>query len=81
MGQLAAIDPAALRFGFEAVTKGTLIEHAILEIIAIEGQARCESCQKTVKLERYYDACPRCGNFLLTVTQGEALRLKCMEIE
>ena len=81
IGQLAAVDPSALRFGFEAATKGTIIEQAILEIIEIEGEALCEPCQKTVKLDQYYDPCPLCGNFSLTITQGEALRVQSMEVE
>ena len=81
IGQLTAVNADALRFGFEAATQDTLIEKAILEIIEIKGRALCESCQKTVKLERYYDACPLCGNFLLTITQGEELQVKSMEVE
>ncbi|MCX7117352.1 MAG: hydrogenase maturation nickel metallochaperone HypA [Legionellales bacterium] len=81
IGQLAAVDQAALRFSFDVVTKGTLAEHALLEIIEIEGMAFCDFCQKTVKLKRYDDACPSCGHFSLTVTQGEELRVKCMEVE
>ena len=81
IGQLAGVDQAALRFGFEAITKGTIAEQAVLNIIVIEGQALCDTCQKTVKLEHYYDACQTCGHFSLAVTQGEELRVKSMEIE
>ena len=81
IGQLAPIDESALRFGFEAVTKGTIVELAMLEIIKIEGLALCQPCQKTIQLERYQDACPLCGNFSLTITQGDALRIKSMEVE
>jgi len=80
LGQLAAVDASALRFGFEAITKGTIAEDADLNIINIEGKARCETCQKTVTLKHYYDACDICGHFSLTVTQGEALRLKSIEV-
>lgn len=81
IGQLAGVDESALRFGFEAITKDTIAEHAVLEITEVEGQALCDTCQKTVKLKRYYDACQTCGHFLLAITQGEELRVKFMEVE
>ena len=81
IGQLTGVDESALRFGFEAITKGTIAEHAVLGLIEIEGQALCDTCQKTVKLKHYYDACQTCGHFSLTITQGEELRVKSMEVE
>jgi len=81
IGQLAAVDPEALRFSFDVVTQGTVAEAAFLDIIEIEGEAFCASCQKTVKIKRYYDACKTCGHFSLTITQGEELRVMCMEVE
>ena len=81
IGQLAAVDPEALHFSFNVVTKGTIAADALLDIIEIDGEAICDICQKTVKLKRYYDACPDCGHFSLTVTQGEELRVKSMEVD
>lgn len=81
IGQLAAVDELALRFGFEVLSKGTLAEQAILDIIEIEGKALCDTCLKTVKLKNYYDACQTCGHCSLTITQGEELRVKFLEIE
>ena len=81
IGRLTAIDHAALRFGFEVVSKGTLAETAILEIADIDGEALCDTCQKTVKLKRYGDACPSCGHFSLTITKGDELRVAFMEVD
>ena len=81
IGQLAAVDESALRFGFEAITTGTIAEQAHLDIIEVEGHAMCDTCHKTVKLKHYYDPCQICGQYSLAITQGEELRVKCMEIE
>ena len=80
VGQLAAVNEAALRLGFEMVTKGTLAEEAKLDIITIEGQAICNACHRNVKIEHYYDACQYCGEFSLTVIQGEELSIQSMEV-
>lgn len=80
-GELAGVDQGALRFGFDVTAKGTVAEGALLEIITIPGQAICDSCQKTVPISHYYDPCQTCGQFSLTVTQGDELRVKSMEVE
>ena len=80
VGQLAAVDESALRFGFDIVTKGTFAEGAILEIHTVGGLAICNMCHQCVKLDNYYDACQNCGQFSLTATQGEELRVLSMEV-
>ncbi len=80
IGQLAAVDESALRLAFSIITKGTMVEPAVLEIIPVAGLARCNTCQHIVNIARYYDSCPDCGQFALVVTQGEELRLKNLEV-
>jgi hydrogenase nickel incorporation protein HypA/HybF len=80
IGQLAAVDESALRFGFEIVLKDTFAEGAVLDIIVVEGLAVCTSCHEQVKLQTFYDPCLSCGQFTLNVIQGEELRLKSMEV-
>lgn len=81
MGQLAVIDPSALRFSFAVIAQGTVAEEAVLEIIFIPGQAVCGSCQETVAIKQYGEACSFCGSFSLQITQGETLQVQSMEVE
>lgn len=80
IGQLAAVDEAALHFGFDAVRKGTVAHQAILEIVTIPGMALCNLCRTTIAVQHSYDLCPTCGNMSLTITQGEELRVNYLEI-
>ena len=80
IGELTAVDPESLLFNFDVAVKGTLAEGARLELIPIEGRGICQNCQKQVHIKRYYDGCHACGQFSLTITQGEELRVKCLEI-
>lgn len=80
IGQLLAIENAALTFSFEVCAKETIAENAQLEIISVAAQAKCESCGKIVNLSQYYDSCSECGSSALTITQGEELRVKSMEV-
>jgi hydrogenase nickel insertion protein HypA len=42
IGALAGVEPDALRFGFDVVTRGSVAEGARLEIIEHPGQAWCD---------------------------------------
>lgn len=81
IGPLAMIETEALRFCFDAVTRGSLAEHATLNIITIQGQAFCMQCLKTVPVQQRFDACCECGSYQLQVTQGEEMRIKELEVE
>lgn len=80
LGALSHVEPDALRFCFDAVTRGGLADGARLEIVATAGQAWCMPCGASVPLAQRGEPCPRCGSHQLNVTQGEAMRLKDIEI-
>lgn len=80
IGALAHIAPDALRFCFDAVTRGGIADGAELAIVATPGAAWCMPCAETVPLERLGDACPRCGSYQLSVAEGDEMRVKEIEI-
>lgn len=80
IGALAGVELEALKFGFDVVTKNSLAENAVLEIITVDGTAWCMPCQKPVPISQRYDACPECGGFQLQVTSGDELRIKDLEV-
>lgn len=81
IGQLLAVEKSSLIFSFNVMTQETRAQDACLEIIIVPGEAVCDSCQKKVSVNQYSDSCRYCGNFSLTVIQGEELRVKSMEVE
>ena len=81
IGALSGVEIDAMRFGFDAVTRGTLADSAKLEIIRVPGQAWCMQCAKTVTVEQRFDACPDCGSYQLQVTGGEEMKIKELEVE
>ena len=80
IGEFAGAELDALRFGFDAVIKGTVAEDAKLEIVRTEGAAWCMPCGKTVKVNTRFDACPDCGSHQLQITGGDELRIKELEV-
>ncbi|WP_299179424.1 hydrogenase maturation nickel metallochaperone HypA [uncultured Neptuniibacter sp.] len=81
IGPLAMIEAEALIFCFDAVTRDTLAEGAVLKIIDIEGEAFCMQCLKNVAITQRYDCCSLCGSHQLQVTQGDEMRIKELEVE
>jgi len=81
IGALSSVEPEAMRFCFDAVMQTPLVTGAKLEIVHIQGVARCLQCNKNVVIEQRYDACPRCGNFPLQINAGEEMRIKELEVE
>lgn len=81
IGALSCVEPQALHFTFDAVTRGTLAENAVLEIIHTQAQAWCLPCERAVVISRRFDACPVCGGHQLQVTAGEEMRIKDLEVD
>lgn len=81
VGQLQAVDQESLRFSFDIIACGTPAEGALLETVVVSATALCADCQEQVPVTQYYDACPRCGGYALTVTQGEGMQVHSMVVE
>jgi len=81
VGALSGVEIEAMRFSFDAVTRGTLADRAKLEIIELPGEAWCMQCAGQVRVKQRFDACPDCGSYQLQVTGGEELKIKELEIE
>ena len=80
IGQLSGVEPEALAFCFDAVTRGTVAEGARLEIMTTPGQGWCQACARTVPMTEVFDACPHCGGYPLQVTAGTDMRIKELEV-
>ena len=81
VGALGHVEPDALRFCFDAVTRGTIAEGAQLTIVTIPGAGNCSVCHRVVPLDERFAACPLCGNTRVRMTAGDELRLAEMEVE
>jgi len=81
MGVMSCVAPEAMRFCFDAVTRGTIAEGAALEISVVPARGWCSDCGKAIAVSDRPAACPDCGNWRVEVTGGDDLRLKQLEVE
>ena len=80
IGRLSSVEPAALKFCFEAVARGSMAQGAGLEIIDVPGAGWCMLCAETVAMQERFDVCPICGH-RLQATSGTEMRVREIEIE
>jgi hydrogenase nickel incorporation protein HypA/HybF len=81
IGELAAVEPEALAFCFDAVSHGGVANGARLQIERAPGVGWCLPCGTSVPLTELYGACPRCGSHQVQPTGGTEMRVKEIEIE
>jgi hydrogenase nickel incorporation protein HypA/HybF len=80
IGALSGVMPRAIAFCWDAVTQGTPLEGAELDIREIEGRARCNACGAEFAAPTLYTPCP-CGERRSVRIAGEELNIKTMELE
>ena len=79
IGKLSCVMPEALRFCFDAVTRGTIAAGARLDILEVGGAGRCPACRQTVALEEPYGICPDCS-VPLAIVAGTEMQVKELEV-
>jgi hydrogenase nickel incorporation protein HypA/HybF len=81
IGALAGVEPEALRFAFDVVTRGTLAEGAVLEIEAVVALSYCADCQEDFAAAGHvFFVCPKCGALSGELRQGRELELARIEL-
>ncbi|HKK22443.1 MAG TPA: hydrogenase maturation nickel metallochaperone HypA [Pseudohaliea sp.] len=81
VGILSCVEPEALHFGFEVVTRGTVAEGAVLEIDRPPGEAWCWDCQALVPVADRISGCPTCGGFRLEFHAGDQMRVTELDVD
>lgn len=80
IGEFAAVDPEALRFAFEAITRGTNLQNLSLKIEICPCCRRCNACGQ-VFVVNGSPQCPRCGASESRCAGGDELEIAYLEVE
>jgi hydrogenase nickel incorporation protein HypA/HybF len=81
IGELAAVDPSALEFCFDALTRETDLESLHLEIEICPRRHRCLDCAAEFDVKGYDFECPRCRSLRSECLSGDELELAYLEVE
>jgi hydrogenase nickel incorporation protein HypA/HybF len=81
IGTLGSVVPEAIEFCFDACSRDTLLEGAVLNIIRIAGLGLCLECGRETPLAELFGACQHCGGNRVTIIAGEEMRVREIEVE
>jgi len=80
IGAISGVEPEALRFAFEALSPGTVVEKSELVIEWVPARAHCSGCREDFTIEDgFLFECPRCHAFSADVRSGRELDLARLE--
>jgi hydrogenase nickel incorporation protein HypA/HybF len=81
IGVLSHVEPRALEFGFDVVTRGTVAEGAKLVIDRPAGTGYCTDCEKNVPIAGHGEPCPSCGGARWMLVGGDEMRVVDLEVD
>ena len=81
IGELSNVDREALAFAFEALSRGTSLEHLRLEIEWCPRRQKCLACGEEFAVKEFELTCPKCGENRGTCIGGMELDIAYLELE
>lgn len=79
IGRLSGVVADAVRFCFDIVSAGTVLEGATLTIVEPPGVGSCRQCGQEFIMEDSFPICP-CGSADVRVTAGTQLKIVSVEV-
>ena len=81
IGELAGVDPEALRFAFDALTLETDLQGLELEVEYRAPRSRCRDCAREFEVRNFELLCPACGGSNAECISGDELEFAYLEVE
>ncbi len=80
IGKLSGVLADAVRFCFDLVAEGTVVEGARLVIEEPPGRVLCRDCAAEYEVDWVVVLCPACGSAHAEVLSGKELRIRSVEV-
>lgn len=80
IGKLSGVVVDSIRFCFDLVAEGTIVQGARLEIEEPPGHARCRDCSTEFDVDDPIVLCPACESANVDVLSGRDMRIRSVEV-
>jgi hydrogenase nickel incorporation protein HypA/HybF len=80
IGRMSGVNCDSVRFAFELLTPGTLVEGTKIVIHEIKASCRCHVCNALVEIDDLVCKCPKCGGDAITIEGGRDLLLQSIDV-
>ncbi len=81
IGRLSGVHCDSLRFAFELLAPGTVVEGAKVDIDQPRAVCCCGACGGREEIDQLVVECPRCRSPEITIEEGRQLFLQSIELE
>ena len=81
VGRLSGVNCDSIRFAFELLAPGTVLEAAELAISQPRAECVCEDCGATSQIDRILAQCPSCTSHDITIRGGTELILQTIDLQ
>ncbi|MGA2797692.1 MAG: hydrogenase maturation nickel metallochaperone HypA [Thermoguttaceae bacterium] len=81
IGRLSGVNCDSVRFAFELLAPGTLVEGAEVVIHEVKAACRCQTCNARVEIDDLVFKCPKCASDAVTIEGGRDLLLQSIDLE
>jgi hydrogenase nickel incorporation protein HypA/HybF len=81
IGRLSGVHCDSLRFAFDLISPGTILDGAKLEIQEPHAVCVCRACGTRQEIEELLIECPKCHSPDITIQEGRDLLLQSIEID
>jgi hydrogenase nickel incorporation protein HypA/HybF len=80
IGRMSGVHVDSIRFAFEMLTPGTLLEGADLRIDEPAAKLTCQQCGSEQDIDQIMLDCPACGSERIRIAGGQDLLLQSIEL-
>jgi hydrogenase nickel incorporation protein HypA/HybF len=81
IGRLSGVNCDSIRFAFEVLSPGTLVEGARVGIREPKAVCSCQNCHARTELDELVAECPRCHSGEIRIEGGRDLLLETIDVE
>lgn len=81
VGELSGVVSESLAFCFEAITSGTPLGGARLEIEQVPLRCRCRTCRAESRIQENRFRCSACGSGEIDIIAGRELQVLDIEVD
>lgn len=81
IGDLSGIEADAFEMALELISKETILEKAVRQIIRIPGIGKCISCDIEFEMEHMLSTCPECNRYPSEIMGGREFRVVSITAE
>ncbi len=80
VGQLSCVEASALQFALMAVSSGTALENATINILPVPGRLCCKHCGREFFSATVFTVCPQCQRSGARIIGGDDMRVTQIEV-